>query len=74
MLQFHRVKEKVSEMHQHYTDLKVEIQKMWNIPVVILSAILGTVGSIPLCLGKHLKTLNIHYNGLVAQVTNYRHT
>jgi len=63
-----RVKEKVSEKHQRYTDLKIEIQKMWNIPVVILPIILGTLGSILLCLGKHLKTLNIYYNGLVLKL------
>ena len=60
-----RVKEKVSEKHQHYTDLKIEIQKMWNILVVILPVILG---SILLCLGKHLKTLNIYYNGLIPKL------
>ena len=60
-----RVKEKISEKQQCYMDLKIEIKKMWNIPVIILPVILGTLGSIPLCLGKHLKTLNIHYNGLV---------
>ena len=63
-----RVKEKVSEKHQRYTDLKIEIQKMWNIPVVILPVILGTLGSISLCLGKHLKTLNICYNGLIPKL------
>jgi len=63
-----RVKEKVSEKHQHYTDLKIEIQKMWNIPVVILPIILGTLGSILLYLGKHLKALNIYYNGLVPKL------
>ena len=63
-----RIKEKVSEKHQRYTDLKIEIQKMWNIPVVILPVILGTLGSISLCLGKHLKTLNIYYNGLIPKL------
>jgi len=41
-----RVKEKVSEKHQRYTDLKIEIQKMWSIPVVILPIILETLGSV----------------------------
>ena len=63
-----RVKEKVSEKHQHYTDLKIEILKMWNIPDVILPVILGALGSILLCLGKHLKTLNIYYNGLIPKL------
>ena len=36
-----RVTENVAEKHQRYTDLKIELQKMWNMQVVILSSVLG---------------------------------
>ena len=63
-----RVTENIAEKHQRYTDLKIELQKMWNMQVVILSSVLGALGSVPLCLKKHLKTLNIHYKELIPKL------
>ena len=63
-----RVTEKVVEKHQQYTDLKIELQKMWNMRVVILPLVLGALRSVSLCQEKHLKTLNIHYKGLIPKL------
>ena len=63
-----RVTEKVVEKHQRYIDLKIKLQKMWNMRVVILPLVLGALGSVPFCLEKHLKTLNIHYKGLIPKL------
>ena len=52
-----RVMDKITEKHQRYTDLKIELQKMWKMRVVILPTVIGTLGTIPLCLEKHLTTL-----------------
>ena len=54
-----RVTEKVTEKHQRYTDLKMELQKMWKMQVVITPLVLGTLGTVSLCLAQHLKTMNI---------------
>ena len=63
-----RVAEKVTEKHQRYTDLKIELQKMWMMRVVIIPLVLGTLGTVPLCLAQHLKTLNIYYHGLIPKM------
>jgi len=38
--------------------------------VVILHIVISILGTIPLCLQKHLKTLNIYYNGLIPKMQN----
>ena len=38
---------------------------MW----VVIPIVLGTIGSVPLCLEQHLKTLNINYKGLIPRLS-----
>ena len=41
---------------------------MWKMRVVILPLVLGTLGSVPFCLENHLKTLSMHYQGLIPKL------
>ena len=63
-----RISQKATEKIQKYTDLKVEIQKMWSFRTTIVPIIIGSLGSIPSQLKSHLKLLNIFYNGLIPKL------
>ena len=59
---------KVNEKMERYTDLKIELQRMWKVRVVIVPLISGCLGSVSKCLVKNLKSLNIFYGTLVAEL------
>ena len=52
-----RLNAKVNEKMERYTDLKIELQRMWKVRVVIVPLIIGCLGSVSKCLVKHLKSL-----------------
>jgi len=56
---------KVNEKPEKYTDLKIELQRMWNFHVILCALVIGFLGSVSTCLFKHLKNLNIFYGTLV---------
>ena len=41
---------------------------MWNMRVVVVSLVNGSLGSIPMCLAKHLQSLNIFYGTLISKL------
>ena len=60
---------KVTEKLERYTDLKLEMQKMWStrlfvVPVVI-AIVIGSLSSIPTCLKKNLQLIFIYYTCLI---------
>ena len=59
-----RITHKINEKYQKYTDLKTEVQKMWNVDAMIIPLVIGSLGSVPMCLTKHLKALNMYYSTL----------
>ena len=63
-----RITQKINEKYQKYTDLKIEVQKMWKARAVIVTLVIGSLGSVPMCLTKHLQTLNIYYSTLVSKL------
>ena len=44
---------KVTKKCERYTDLKLEMQKMWSIRVSVVPVIIGSLGFIPTCLKKN---------------------
>ena len=40
-------------------DLKIEIQKMWNMCAVVVPLVNGSLGIIPMCLAGNLQTFTI---------------
>jgi len=60
---------KVNEKMERYTDLKIELQRMWKVHVVIVPLIIGCLGPASKFLVKNLKSLNIFCGTLVA---NYK--
>ena len=63
-----RLSQKINEKRQKYTDLKTEIQRMWNMRAVVVPLVIGSLGSIPTCLAKHLQSLNIYYGTLISKL------
>ena len=45
---------KVTEKLERYTDIKLEMQKMWSMGVSVVPVVIGSLGSIPKCLKKNL--------------------
>jgi len=56
-----RLSQKINEKYQRYTDLKIEIQKMWSMTASIVPVILGSLGSVPTSLKNLLQQLGIYY-------------
>ena len=54
-----RVEEKELEKITRYQDLKIEVQRLWRKPAVVVPVVIGTLGAIPKNLGQHLEHLNI---------------
>lgn len=54
-----RIDEKEHEKISKYRDLKIEIQRLWRKPAVVIPAVIGTWGAVPKMLERHLKRLNI---------------
>jgi len=54
-----RLCSKVLEKQTKYTDLKIEVQKLWNISCQIVPIVVGTLGSIPKSLTECLATINL---------------
>ena len=45
-----RLAQKVNEKRDKYTDLKIEVQRMWNMCAVVVPLVIGTLGSVSMCL------------------------
>ena len=52
---------KVVEKLDRYTDCKLKVQKMWSMRVFVVPVVIGSLGSIPICLKKNLQLLSIYY-------------
>ena len=63
-----RVLQKISEKQQHYSDLKIEVQKMWSYRASVAPIIIGSLGSIPRGLKDQLKTLQIYHANLIPKM------
>jgi len=55
-----RITSKVLEKQTHYTDLKIEVEKLWSVKCVIVPIIVGALGSIPANLTKCLASISLH--------------
>jgi len=63
-----RLAHKVNEKRDKYTDLKIEVQRMWNMRAVVMPLVIGTLGSVSVCLAENLHTLNIFYRTLIPKL------
>ncbi|XP_065896095.1 uncharacterized protein [Dysidea avara] len=54
-----RLSSKVLEKQTRYTDLKIEIEKLWKVKRVIVTIVVGALGSIPANLTKCLNTIGL---------------
>jgi len=54
-----RLYSKVLEKQTKYTDLKIEIQNLWNVSCQIVPIVIGTLGSIPKSLTECLVTISL---------------
>ena len=63
-----RLSSKVTEKLERYTDLKLEIQKMWSMRVSVVPVVIGSLGSIPTCLKKNLQLMSIYYPCLIPKL------
>jgi len=50
---------KVLEKYTHYTDLKIEVDKLWTVKCFIVPIVVGVLGSNPLNLTKCLSTISL---------------
>ena len=48
------------EKQTHYTDLKIEIKKLWTVKCVIVLIVVGALGSVPATLTKCLDLIGLH--------------
>ena len=58
----HRLVEKRNEKMNRYSDLRLEIARMWDIKTIVVPIIIGALGSIPKDIHKFLKLLDIEYD------------
>ena len=65
----HRLNEKRNEKLNRYSDLRLEIARMWDIKTIIIPVIIGALGSIPEDIHKFLKLLDIKYYMNILQHT-----
>ena len=63
-----RISNKVVEKLDRYTDLKLEVQKMWSMRAFVVPVIIGSLSSIPICLKKNLQLLSIYYASLIPKL------
>ena len=54
-----RLSSKLLEKQTRYTDLKIEIEKLWKVKCVIVPIVVGALGSIPANLTKCLYTIGL---------------
>ena len=59
---------RIFQKYQHYTDLKLEIQKMWPMKASVVPITLVSLGSMPTCLKGALQSLNIYYANLIPKL------
>ena len=52
-----RVEEKEKEKMEKYQDLRIEVQRLWDMPVEVIPIIIGALGTIPRSLGRNLTKL-----------------
>jgi len=62
------ISQKITEKYQRYTNLKIEIQKMWLMSASIVPVVLGSLGSVPTSLKKLLQQLCIYHNDLIPKL------
>jgi len=63
-----QISQKVSVKRQCYSDLKIEVQKLWCIRTSVAPVIIGYLGSIPKGLRKQLQTLQIYHASLIPKI------
>ena len=63
-----RISQKISEKRQRYSDLKIEIQKMWSVRASVAPVIIGSLGSVPEGLKDQLQTLQIYHANLIPKM------
>ena len=54
-----RVASKENEKVQKYQDLVRELRKLWQVKVKVVPVVVGTLGTIPKALEKHLKEIGL---------------
>ena len=59
---------KVTEKLERYTDIKLEMQKMWSMEVSVVPVVIGSLGSIPKCLKKNLQLISIYYLSVIPKL------
>ena len=57
---------KLNEKCERYIDLKIEIQRMWNMHAVIVPVVIARLGSVPACLATNFWTFNIYNGSLIS--------
>ena len=55
----HNIKEKEEKKIKKYTDLKLEVSKIWNCSSKVIPVIVGALGSVTKNLEKHLKSIEV---------------
>ena len=55
-----RITSKVLEKQTRYTDLKIEVEKLWTVKCVIVPIVVGALGSVPANLTKCLDSIGLH--------------
>ena len=63
-----RLSNKVTKKLERYSNLKLEIQKMWSVRVSVVLVVIGSLGSIPTCLKKNLQLICIYYPCLIPKL------
>ena len=47
------------EKMSKYSELKLEVMRLWNVKVKVIQIVVGALGSIPIKLKEHLKSLGL---------------
>ena len=68
LVEYSRISQKISEKRQRYSDLKIEIQKMWTVRASVAPVIIGSLGSVPKGLKDQLQTLQIYHANLIPKM------
>ena len=58
----HNLAQKKFEKFDNYSELRLEVARMWNKKMVVVPIIIGALGSVPNDLQSYLKQLDIPYD------------